>query len=180
MRRRPAAELWTTIGAAIPGDFLRYELDTPGHSQDTVRDDSLCSGFSISGEDRCEAGWPERRCSSSVHGRMGIHPRAVATGGRFASTMWPAGKHVLELEALAPESNLNTDGFHLSNHPVEGARGQIVLGGPRLGKGNAKSQGAAKSEGNGREATADRVCRPASAGQSGRYGSLSCLARPEW
>jgi hypothetical protein len=108
------------------GDFLRWEVTTP---------------------QSCEAIYLTVRFSRAplepalIRVRVGdrrAEIRFPTTGGwgfeneqwQFGEIRWdglPAGTHTVELTSAAPSSNLNSDGFFLSNHPVSVAGRKVVL-----------------------------------------------------
>lgn len=109
-----------------PGDTLRYQIETPHQGKPLF----LTIRFA-------------RAMSSSAAVRVKLDDRSVdvrfpCTGGwGFREDQWrhgqirfddvPAGKHTIELTVSSPNSNLNTDGFYLSNHPVEGIGRTVLL-----------------------------------------------------
>jgi len=100
------------------GDYLRYEVRTPQPCQTlfvTIR-------FA-----RAKAPPTSMRLSVNEQSKEVQFP---CTGGwGFEDSQWrhqevrfegvPAGRHVVQLKATAKGSNLNTDGFYLSNRPVD-------------------------------------------------------------
>jgi hypothetical protein len=100
------------------GNFLRYEVETPEPCETlfvTIR-------FA-------------RKTASPASIRVSVDKQSkevqfpCTRGWGFQDSQWqhaevrfkgvPAGKHVVQLTATAAGSNLNTDGFYLSNSPVD-------------------------------------------------------------
>ncbi len=109
-----------------PGDFLRFQVETPRRSEPLYLTVRFARAMSSPADIRV------------TFGDQSIEVRFPGTGGwGFREDQWqhgqirfddvPAGKHTLELKALSPNSNLNTDGFYLSDHPVENVGRTIAL-----------------------------------------------------
>jgi len=100
------------------GDFLRYEVDTA----------RPCATLFVTIR---FARKPVSPASIRVSvGKQSKEVQFPCTGGwGFQTSQWrhaeirlqgvPAGKHIVQLTAVTPGSNLNTDGFYLSNHSVD-------------------------------------------------------------
>jgi len=108
------------------GDFLRWKVETPQLYEAIYLTIKFCRA---------------PRTPASIRVRIGNRQAEVrfpTTGGwGFENEQWqfgeirlqglPAGPHVVELTAIAQNSNLNTDGLFVSNHPLSVAGKKVVL-----------------------------------------------------
>ncbi len=108
------------------GDFLRWNIETPARCETLYVTVKFARAPAAPAAIRVRVGDRQAEVRFPTTGGWGFENRQWHFGELRLEGL-PAGAHSVELTAIAPDSNLNTDGLFVSDHPLAVAGQKDVL-----------------------------------------------------
>jgi len=108
------------------GDFLRWKVETPAASKTIYLTIKFARATPTPASIRVSVGDHQANVRFPTTGGWGFTDEQWQFGEIRLEAL-PAGAHVVELTATAKDSNLNTDGLFVSDHPLSVAGKKVVL-----------------------------------------------------